>query len=97
MQSEKNILEPIKNNLLLIEDGKCLNARKSAYHYSKRIFKTHKHSWDTHIWNISSFYQLSKAALLVPTNGSPVGSDIKPGNDVAYTECSEVQCSTCLQ
>ena len=48
MQSEKNILEPIKNNLLLIEDGKCLNAHKCAYHYSKGYLK-HTNTVQTHI------------------------------------------------
>lgn len=46
---EKHIPEPKKNNLLLIEDGKSLNAHKYAYHYSKRIFKTHTHTIQTHI------------------------------------------------
>lgn len=40
-EEEKHILEPKKNNLLLTEDSKCLNAHKCACHYSKRIFKTH--------------------------------------------------------
>ena len=52
-----------------------------------------KHTIQPH----SAFYQLSKAALLVPTNGSPIDSDIRPRNDVACIVCSEVQCSTCLQ
>lgn len=57
----------------------------------------HTHNLSTHIWNGRAFYQLSQAALLVPTNGSPAGSDIRPRNDVACIVCSEVQCSTCLQ
>lgn len=64
---------------------------------SKRIFKTctqFKHISET-VPSIN--YQLSKAALHVPTSGSPAGSDIRPRNVVACIVSSEVQCLTCLQ
>ena len=61
---EKHIPEPKKNNLLLIEDGKCLNAHKYAYHYSKRIFKTHTH---THTFSTPS---LCSAVSERPVTGS---------------------------
>lgn len=51
----------------------------------------------TRIWNSSAFCQLSKAALLVPTSGSPAASGIRPRRAVACTARREVQCSTCLQ
>ena len=94
MQSEKNIPAPIKNNLLLTGDGKCLNARKCAYCYSKRIFKTHKHSSDTRIWNTSSFYELSKAALLVPQMAAQeaVTSDL----EMMWLVQNAVKCSALL-
>lgn len=98
MQRKENTPRTKENNLLLIEESKCLNVHGCAYHYSiQRGGFKHTHNLSTCVCNGRDFYRLSKAVLLVPTNGSPAGSDIRPRNDVACRVCSEVQCSTCLQ